>query len=180
METFQTIKNVRQTVDSLNACKEYVVNKQKKMEIERLVQELRLLEESLLVKNPMNFSVAASSPSTVVPLQQFRVLADTQKLTLNSIPALTEAAKERGLDPNVAVSSVIQMKENEKRIEAEALAAHMLPDIRSNLYGQNVSETELVQYVRRVVTGNLTVPPDSVEYVVMVIVQQLKREAGIV
>lgn len=198
METLKTIKNVRDVVSTLNECREFVINKQKRAEIERLIQELQLLEESLLAKNPMVLSglggiatnvagfasqiqtTPASSIGSAQTLQQFRVFADLQKNTLMSIPAMEQAAAQRGLNPQAAVSSVQKMQENEARIQAEAIASHMMPEIRSMVYGQQVTESALIELVKRKVQGNLTIPANLVDYVTLLIVQQLKLESGAV
>ncbi len=187
METLRTVKNVRDVVARLNECREFVVNKQKRAEIERLSQELQLLEESLLAKNPLALaglgSISPPSQTTIgsaQTLQQFRVFADQQKSTLMSIPSLEQSALQRGLNPQVAVSSVQQMQENEARVQAEAIAAHILPEIRSLVYGQKVTEAQLVEMVRRKVQGNLTIPANLVDYITLLLVQQLKLESGVV
>lgn len=187
METLRTVKNVRDVVAMLNECREFVVNKQKRAEIERLSQELQLLEESLLAKNPLALaglgSISPPSQTATIgsaqTLQQFRVFADQQKSTLMSIPSLEQAALQRGLNPQVAVSSVQKMQENEARVQAEAIAAHILPEIRSLVYGQKVTEAQLIEMVRRKVQGNLTIPANLVDYITLLLVQQLKLESGV-
>jgi len=188
METLKTVKHVRETVASLNECRDFVINKQKRGEIERLILELQMLEESLLAKNPLLMSglgpAPSSSTATVIgsaqTLQQFRVFVDQQKGSLLSLPALQQEAINRGLNPQAAVSSVQQMQQQELRIQAEAIASHMIGEIRSVVYGQTVDEKQLVEMVKRKVQGNLTVPAPLVDPVTSLIVQQLKIESGVV
>lgn len=187
MEALKTIKHVRETVASLNECRDFVINKQKRAEIERLILELQMLEESLLAKNPLLLSgLGTTAPSAAtVPigsaqtLQQFKVFVDQQKNSLLSVPALQQEAVNRGLNPQAAVSSVQKMQEQEMRIQAEAIASHMLPEIRSVVYGQQVTERQLVELVQRKVQGNLTVPAALVNPVTQLVVQQLKFESGV-
>ncbi len=186
METLKTVKHVRDTISSLNECRDFVINKQKRAEIERLVLELQMLEESLLAKNPLLLSglgpLASSSGSALIgsaqTLQQFKVYVDQQKGSLLSLPTLQQEAANRGLDPQQAVNSVQQMQQQEQRIQAEAMASHMLPEVRSAVYGQQVTERQLIELVKRKVQGNLTVPASLVDPVTVLIVQQLKLESG--
>lgn len=186
METLKTLKLVRDTVTSLNECRDFVINKQKRAEIERLLLELQMLEESLLAKNPLLMAGvgAAASPSgatliqSTQTLQQFKVYVDQQKGQRLSWPMLQQEAVTRGLNPQQAVSGVQQMQQHELRVQAEALANHMLSDVRSVVYGQEMTERQLLEVVKRKVQGNLTVPAALVDPVTVLIVQQLKLESG--
>jgi hypothetical protein len=181
-DLLKTVKNVRDVIQKLTECRDYVINKQKKSEMDRLITELRLLEDSLLVKNPLTSikltSAFAPEPNLKVPnIGQFRIFAEQKNLT--SFPEIKQAAIQQGLNSNEAVASVMQMQQSRTRAEIEALVANMLPDIRAKLYGRNFSIAEIQTEVKRIVSGSNIVPTNLVEPVSTMIVQQLLREAGL-
>ena len=168
---------------------DFVINKTKRADIERVMLELQMLEESLLAKNPLVMaglcapvpptSASGTAIGSAQTLQQFRVFADQQKGTVLTPAFLQDQALARGLNPREAVSSVQQMQQHELRVQAEAIAYHMLPELRSLVYGQEVTERSLLDLVRRKVQGNLTVPAALVDPVAQIIVAQLKAESGV-
>jgi len=181
-DILKTLKNVRDTIQKLTECRDYVINKQKKAEMDRLITELRLLEDSLLVKNPLTSikltsSFAPDLKPSMPDLNQFRVYAEQRNLT--SFPEIKQAALQQGLNPNDAVASVMQMQQARTRAEIEALSANLLPDIRGRLYGRNFSVDEVQKEVKRIVQSNNVVPTHLVDAVTEMITRQLLRESGI-
>jgi hypothetical protein len=168
METLKTLNYVRETINSLNACKEFVVNKQKRAEIERLLVELQMLDESLVAKNPLS-TLSTLSTSTDA-LQQMRVAMDQRKGMVLSLPAIQNEAIARGLDPNTATQSIRTMQQQEHMIQSRAFAENIAQDISAQLYGRKMSKQELTEYVQRVVTGNLQVPRELVNTVTSMVV----------
>jgi hypothetical protein len=176
-----TVKHVRNVIQKLSECKDAISNKQKKAEIERLILELRLHEDSLLVKDPLTNSLSRLSvrdtvappslPSQPLNMNQFRIYAEQQKL--NSFPEIKQAALKQGLNPLEATNSVLKMQQSRRRAEVEALAANMLPDIRSRLYGRNFSARELQAEVKRIVQASNVVNTDLVDSVTELILQQI-------
>lgn len=186
MEVLKTVKRAQTIVANLAECREFVTaNKPKRAEIERLMAELQSLEESLLAKNPLLLAslgqptVAASTFASPQTLQQFRVFVDQQKGVSLPRAVLKQEAVSRGLSPAAAVSSVQQMQRQETLVQIEAIASHMLPEMRSLFYGQQTTASQLLDLVRRRVQGNLTVPSTLVEPVAQLIMQQLKFESAV-
>lgn len=181
METFYTVQNIRNVVQSLQQCRDFVQNKQKKLEIDRLIKELVQQEESLMAKKsfvsfgipPISSTPKIASTST---LQNFRVFADQHKGL--SPGMIQQEAQSRGLDPREALESVRKMQSEEFRVQAEAIANHMIPEIRDMVYGQEFTDRSLFELVKRKVQGNLAISKDFIDPVTILIVQQLKLESG--
>jgi len=185
-DTLKTIKQVREVVQKLTECRDFVINKQKKSELDRLIQELRLLEDSLLVKNPLT-SIGLQAPTLgnggmpsasrhAPSINQFRVMADQQGL--NTLPKIQAAATLHGVNSQQASTSVMQMQQSRQRAEVEAWAANLLPDIRSKLYGRNMTPTEAQTEIKRMVQSS-GIETSLVDSVANVVTAQILREAGI-
>ena len=180
-DSLQTIKHVREVIQKLTECRDFIRNKQKKNELDHLIQQLRLREDSLLVKSPLSvISTVSPLPPTTIPevpsMSQFRVFA--QQRGLNTASRIQHAAVEKGVNPYQATQSVMNMQSSRQRAEVEALAANLLGDIRSKLYGRNFTAQELQVEVMRLVAGSSVVPTNLVDSVTKVITAQLLRESG--
>lgn len=187
-DTIKTLKQVRDVIQNLTECRGFVIDKQKKKELDQLLRELRILEDSLLVKDPLtslqlgiNVPIP-NTPSMGLPaasrhapsINQFRVFADQQNLT--SIPRIREAARSRGIDPREAVESVTYMNQSRQRAEIQAWASNLFPDIRAKLFGRHVTPSEAKLEVSRLVQAS-NIESRLVEPVTHIITQQLVNEA---
>lgn len=182
METFQMVQNIRSTVQSLNECREFIVNKEKRLEIDKLISELTMNEELLLAKNPLLLS--GLGPISTVPkigsanMQQFRVFIDQHTGPLSQLNIEQEAVY-RGLNAQSALSSVTTMKQQEFEIRSQALANHFLPFIRDKVYGKEVTESSLLRFIQQFVNNNMQIEPQYKQRVSILIFEQLKFESNI-
>jgi hypothetical protein len=180
-DSLKTVKHVREVIQKLTECRDFIRNKQKKAEMDRLIQELRLREDSLLVKSPLSdIGTIAPLPPTYIPevpnLNQFRVFA--QQRGLDTTSRIREAAVAKGVNPDHASQSVTDMQASRQRAEVEAFAAHLLGDVRSKLGGRSGTAPDIQAEVMRVVAGFPSVPTALVQPVTNVITAQLLRESG--
>ena len=180
-DTLTVLKNIRQVNQKLEQCSELILNKQKKAEMEKLRQELRLLEDSLLVKDPLNtvaflHSQKPSFTPSVPSINSFRVFADQHKLlNPNEIQRYASEQFPKAMVPE-AVKSVINMNQARNQAEIEAQAAFILADIRPSLYGRNFTPQELAVEVKRYISGQPTITTANVDAVSNIVTTHLLRE----
>jgi hypothetical protein len=67
--------------------------------------------------------------------------------------------------------------ETKHRAEVEALSAHLLPDIRRSLYGQNLSAQQIQAEIQRKVGSETTVPTNLIPDVTLRLAQELIRKS---
>jgi len=180
-DTLTVLKNIRQVQGNLVACKDQILNKTKKAEIERIIQELRLLEDSLLVKSPF-MSMALSNTNnnpTPATLSSFRVYADNNKLQTPF--DISQAAKQQ-LPSNMvqtAVLDVQQRQTDEYKARIESLAAALLPDLRQKFYGGYPNRQDLIVEVQRFVAAqpSSVVPSNQVDILTRLLYERLLQDA---
>lgn len=185
MDTLKTIKEVREVTEKLIQCRDFIINKQKKSEYDNIIQELRLLEDALLAKNPLNSLTMSSDglPSGGLSLNSgpplgmndFRVMVDQRGLT--DMPSIQMMANQNGINPQLATTAVQNMQQSRQRAEVEALTSHLIPDIRARLYNRHLSANQIQVEVTRFVQAEPTVPTELVTPVSQMITQSLIREA---
>ncbi len=154
-ESLARLQQIRTTADQLIECQKAIVNPLKKREIEQLLQELRVLEEGLLVRSPLPQITAFSPPVSITPpsINNFRVNADQNKWY--NVDQIQQRAVEQFPAHMVpqAVQSVVSMNQAKDRALIEAQAAQMTNEIRAQLYGKPLNTPEqLWQEVHRIVS----------------------------
>jgi len=181
-DTLTVLKNIRLVQSNLVNCKEQILNKTKKAEIERLIQELRLLEDSLLVKSPLiSMALTSNNNNNSAPatLSSFRVYADNNKL--QTPYDISQAAKQQftGNMVQTATLDVQQRQMDEYKARIESLAAALLPDLRNKFYGSYPSKQELQIEVQRFVAAqpSSVVPSNQVDVLSRMLFERLLQDA---
>ena len=181
-DTLSVLQNIRHVIGRLSNCRELVVNKQKKAEFEKVIQELRVLEDSLLVKNPL-LATSASRRSTFEPpsLQSFKVYTENNRL--NDLPSIEKAAYAQYpsyMAPS-AIAEATQMKEMERQAKIDAQINQLTSEASQDAFiNRPLSPDELFGEVKRFVAGkHPIVATTDAEKVAFGITQQILRNRGL-
>lgn len=150
------IQEIRKVSQALNECSNFIENKAKKEEYERLIQELRALENSLLVTSssqllPLNPN---SRYTRDLGLRNFNVYADNNKLT--DVQSIRQAAYQQlpqTMYANQAVNNVINNLTFKEDAEIQAISLGIIDDVKMELAGRNLTKDDLSIYVKRFVAG---------------------------
>lgn len=176
-DTLTVLNNIRQVHGKLLECKEQILNKQKKSEIERLIQELKLLEDSLLVKSPFMASVTSTSTPS---LSSFRVFADNNNLS--SPEDISRAASQQfsGNMIEKAKQDAIQRQVEKDRAKSEIQADYLLPQIRERLRlaGRSLTNRDLQVEIHRFVAAQSAIENSQVDTVSRLIFERILRDEG--
>jgi len=176
-ESLTRLQQIRTTADQLRECQKAIVNPAKKREIEKLLQELRVLEEALLVRAPLP-QLTAFAPVRAAPalpsISNFRVFADQNKLyQLDQIQQRAVEQFPTHMVPQ-AVQSVVAMNQAKDRSLIEAQAAHMSNEIRAQLYGKQLSSpVQLRQEVHRIVSNEPAVQTSNIDLITDLVTKNL-------
>ena len=180
-DTLRVLNNIRQVHSNLIACKDQILNKTKKAEIERIIQELRLLEDSLLVKSPFMTMALRNYNSSPAPatLSSFRVYADSHKL--QTPYEISQAAKQQ-LPSNMVQAATLDVQQrqvDEYKARIESQAAALLPELRNKFYGSYPNKQELQMEVQRFVASqpSTVVPSNQVDILSRILYERLLQDA---